>query len=168
MSNLVVGLPACHTSGTPNFRTSRGRDMTPPANAAAGGAPKPAARRPRTTAKTPATKAPARRGRHGSEDEPKHRQLMRRDMGLWPDQVTELLTLRDQVNHARTQRDERITDATLVRVAVDLLGEFREHLVGNTEDELRDSVAELARELLAHPTTVQRAQNAVAAAKTKR
>ncbi|WP_326960542.1 hypothetical protein [Amycolatopsis sp. NBC_01286] len=142
--------------------------MTPPASAA-GGAPKPAARRPRaTTAKAPPAAAPARRGRHGSEDEPKHRQLMRRDMGLWPDQVAELLTLRDQVNHARTQRDERITDATLVRVAVDLLGEFREHLAGNTEDELRDSVAELARELLSHPTTVQRAQHAVATAKTKR
>jgi hypothetical protein len=142
--------------------------MTPPANAAAGGTPKPGARRPRTTAaKAPTAKALERRGRHGSEEEPKHRQLMRRDMGLWPDQVAGLLTLRDQVNHARTQREERITDATLVRVAVDLLGEFREHLAGNTEDELRDSVAELARELLSHPTTVQRAQNAVAAAKQK-
>lgn len=149
--------------------------MTPPRNASgSGGAPKTGARRSRTsTAKAPAAKAPtadapARRGRYGSEDQPKHRQLMRRDMGLWPDQVTELLTLRDQVNHARTRRDERITDATLVRVAVDLLREFREHLAGDTEEELRDSVAELARELLSHPTTVHRAQTAIATAKTKR
>uniref|UniRef100_UPI003F494A3C hypothetical protein n=1 Tax=Amycolatopsis sp. CA-082387 TaxID=3239918 RepID=UPI003F494A3C len=142
--------------------------MTPPANTA-GGAPKPAARRTRaTTVKAPAAKAPARRGRHGSEDQPKHKQLMRRDMGLWPDQVADLLALRDQVNHARTQRDERITDATLVRIAVDLLGEFREQLVGNTEDELRASVVELAHKLLSHPTSVQRAQSAIAAAKTKR
>jgi hypothetical protein len=138
--------------------------MTPPANAASGTS-KP--RGPRTST-TKAPPAPVRRGRHGSEGEPKHKQLMRRDMGLWPDQVADLLALRDQVNHARTQRDERITDATLVRIAVDLLGEFREHLAGNTEDELRDSVVDLARELFSHPTTVQRAKTAVAAAKTTR
>lgn len=56
------------------------------------------------------------------------------------DQVRDLADLRRAVAANRTDKTERITDNTLVRVAVDFLLAHRELLEGNTEDELRASV----------------------------
>jgi hypothetical protein len=76
----------------------------------------------------------------GSTEGPKYLTMERMDARLRPDQVTALAELRRRVNSQRTDRAERITDNTLVRVAVDLLLAHAERLTGNTEDELRDSV----------------------------
>jgi hypothetical protein len=75
-----------------------------------------------------------------SSEGPKYLMMERMDARLRPDQVTALAQLRRQVNGQRTDRSERITDNTLLRVAVDLLLTQSERLSGNTEDELRKSV----------------------------
>lgn len=59
---------------------------------------------------------------------------------LWPEQLPALDALRRQVNAARTVRGERITDNTLLRIAVDLLLAHADQLQGNNEEELRKSV----------------------------
>jgi hypothetical protein len=59
---------------------------------------------------------------------------------LWPEQVPALAALRRQITQARTVKAERITDNTLLRIAVDLLLANGDRLSGNTEDELRESV----------------------------
>jgi hypothetical protein len=76
----------------------------------------------------------------GSLEGPKYLTMERMDARLRPDQVTALAELRRQVNGQRTARSERITDNTLLRVAVDLLLTRSGRLAGNTEDELRESV----------------------------
>ena len=80
------------------------------------------------------------RPRSGSEDQPKFRQMLRLEARLRPDQVNDLAVLRRRVAAARQVRDERITDNTLIRVAVDLLLANGDQLVGDTEDQLRASV----------------------------
>jgi hypothetical protein len=59
---------------------------------------------------------------------------------LRPDQVVDLVALRKEVAKNRTVKTERITDNTLLRIALDLLFAHQEYLKGNTEDELRDSI----------------------------
>lgn len=73
-------------------------------------------------------------------------QLERKETRLREDQVDELNRLaRNLAKQARRRRApgdkaERITDNTLIRVAVDLLLAQSERLTGTTETELRDSV----------------------------
>lgn len=66
--------------------------------------------------------------------------MARMEARIRHDQVTELAKLRRAVAANRTDKSERITDNTLVRVAVDFLLAYRDLLEGNTEDELRASV----------------------------
>jgi len=66
--------------------------------------------------------------------------MVRIEGRLRPDQVEALARLRRHLAAQRTQRTERWTDNTLVRVAVDLLLAHADRLHGNTEDELRESV----------------------------
>lgn len=61
----------------------------------------------------------------------------RTDARLRPDQVTALGALRKRVAANRTDRSERITDNTLLRLAVDLLLKNAAHITGNTEEEMR-------------------------------
>lgn len=71
---------------------------------------------------------------------PKYQQLARVEARLWPQQQDELRQVRRAVLAQRTVKDERITDNTLLRVAVDLLLAHAEELAGDTEEELRASV----------------------------
>lgn len=71
---------------------------------------------------------------------PKYQTLIRKEARLRGDQVDALSRLRRRLHRARTDRTERITDNTLVRVAVDLLLAHADTLHGDTEDELRNSV----------------------------
>lgn len=75
-----------------------------------------------------------------SSEVPKFRTLERKDVRVRADQLDTLSRLTRQVSAARTDRSERITENTLVRVAIDLLSEHADQLQGNTETELRKSV----------------------------
>ena len=56
------------------------------------------------------------------------------------DQLDSLTNLSRRLNKQRRSRGERITENTLVRVAIDLLLERTDELGGFTEDDLRSSV----------------------------
>lgn len=64
-------------------------------------------------------------------------ELVRKELRLHADQADELTVLATKVQRARREKGERITDNTLIRVAVDLLLKRQDELVGSTEDELR-------------------------------
>lgn len=80
----------------------------------------------------------------GEEQRPRRtarwQQLERKEARLGAEQWDELSRLTRQLNRARAGAGERITDNTLIRVAIDLLLEHRDVLRGTTEDELRRSV----------------------------
>jgi hypothetical protein len=59
---------------------------------------------------------------------------------LRADQLDELARLRRALNRQRRGEGERITENTLIRVAVDMLLGRADKLRGTTEDELRKSV----------------------------
>lgn len=73
-------------------------------------------------------------------EQPKYQQLDRVEARLREDQVAKLNELTKRVSKARTERSERITNNTLIRIAVDLLVKYEHGLVGNTEDDLRKAV----------------------------
>ena len=68
---------------------------------------------------------------------PHYTELVRKELRLHADQADELTVLASKVQRARKEKGERITDNTLIRVAVDLLLQRQKELVGSTEDELR-------------------------------
>ncbi|MBW4464683.1 MAG: hypothetical protein KME07_04490 [Pegethrix bostrychoides GSE-TBD4-15B] len=68
---------------------------------------------------------------------PKYLTYDRKEARLRFDQVTSLTNLTKLLNRRRKGRGERITDNTLIRVAVDLLLSKAETLGGMTEDEIR-------------------------------
>jgi hypothetical protein len=71
---------------------------------------------------------------------PKWKGLERKELRLRADQMDELARLRRALNRQRAGNGERITENTLIRVAVDLLLSRSGGLRGTTEDELRESV----------------------------
>jgi hypothetical protein len=71
---------------------------------------------------------------------PKWQRLERKELRLRADQLDELARLRRALNRQRRGEGERITENTLIRVAVDLLLKQAGALKGSTEDELRNSV----------------------------
>jgi len=71
---------------------------------------------------------------------PKYKQLERKDVLLWPDQLGELSVTRRRLNRQRSGTGERITENTLIRVGVALLLSRAAELAGTTEDELRRSL----------------------------
>jgi hypothetical protein len=73
---------------------------------------------------------------------PKYQRMVRKEARLRPDQVDALAQLRRRITRARRDRTETITDNTLLRVAVDLLLDHADQLRGDTEDQLRRSVAD--------------------------
>lgn len=76
---------------------------------------------------------------------PRYLQLIRKEARVRQDQADRLAHEVRRLNQARRTRGgmvgERITDNTLIRVAVDLLLEHPERLHGVTEQELRRSVS---------------------------
>lgn len=71
---------------------------------------------------------------------PKYLTLIRKETRLREDQLASLTAIARKLN--RTKRGgERITENTLIRVAVDLLLDRAESLSGVTEAELRDSLS---------------------------
>lgn len=77
--------------------------------------------------------------------EPKFARLERKEVRLRDDQISDLAALVRQLMRARTVKSERITENTLIRVAVDLLLAHRDELRGATEPELRKSVTSPVR-----------------------
>ncbi len=72
---------------------------------------------------------------------PRYLQMERKELRLRVDQADELGRLTRRLNRARAKSGERITDNTLIRVAIDLLLQRSDRLAGTTEDELRDSLS---------------------------
>jgi hypothetical protein len=71
---------------------------------------------------------------------PRYLTLVRQEARLRDDQVKALGSLRRKVAAQRTDKSERITDNTLIRIAVDLLLAHSGELAGNSEDEMRQSL----------------------------
>ena len=71
---------------------------------------------------------------------PKYLSFARKDTRLHEAQLDELAALTRKLNRRR-KGGERITDNTLIRIAVDLLLKHADELQGNTEDKLRKSVS---------------------------
>jgi hypothetical protein len=67
-------------------------------------------------------------------------ELERKETRLRADQLEALATTTKTINRSRRRGGERITDNTLIRVAVDLLLARAGDLSGSTEAELRKSV----------------------------
>jgi hypothetical protein len=79
-------------------------------------------------------------GQQHPEAGPRYLQLERKELRIRVDQADELARLTRRINRARRGAGERITDNTLIRVAIDLLLERTVQLEGTTEDELRKSL----------------------------
>lgn len=101
-----------------------------------------------TVADTPPTKqpgAPVKSARPAQSRArvaigPRYLELDRKELRIRGDQADDLTALTRQLNRARKGEGERITDNTLIRVAIDLLMRDRGKLQGATEAELLRSV----------------------------
>jgi len=113
--------------------------------------PAPAEAAPAAAVEKPEPRRPApRRVAHGLRDAgtagvtesqiPKWQRLERKELRLRADQLDELARIRRTLNRQRGGEGERITENTLIRVAVDMLLGRAGKLRGTTEDELRKSV----------------------------
>jgi hypothetical protein len=71
---------------------------------------------------------------------PRYLEFDRKELRIRGDQADDLTTLTRQLNRARKSQGERITDNTLIRVAIDLLMRERNKLRGTTEADLLKSV----------------------------
>lgn len=119
--------------------------VLPPRPAPAEAAPAAAVEKPE-----PRRPAPPRRVARGPRDAgtagvtesqiPKWQRLERKELRLRADQLDELARIRRTLNRRRGGEGERITENTLIRVAVDMLLGRAGKLRGTTEDELRKSV----------------------------
>lgn len=78
---------------------------------------------------------------------PKYLQFVRHDLRVREDQLGDLAALRRRIAGRRRpgQRHERITDNTLIRVAIDALLARADQLTGTTEDELRTAALRTLR-----------------------
>ena len=112
----------------------------PPAEAKAPAKPKkaPAKKTAPSRARKPAT--PVLDDDLVDADLPRYLQLERKDVRMRSDQLDALTNLSRRLNKQRRGRGERITENTLVRVAIDLLMNQTDELGGFTEDELRSSL----------------------------
>lgn len=75
-----------------------------------------------------------------TDDKPKYQTFIRTEARLREDQLDALVRIRRRVTTDREDKSERITDNTLIRIAVDLLVEHADDLSGETEEALRESV----------------------------
>lgn len=97
---------------------------------------------PRRPAPRRVARAPRDAGTAGVTESqiPKWQRLERKELRLRADQLDELARIRRTLNRQRGGEGERITENTLIRVAVDMLLGRAGKLRGTTEDELRKSV----------------------------
>ena len=75
-----------------------------------------------------------------SKPTPHYLTLVRKETRLKQEQFDELSQLSKKLNRQRKSTGDRITENTLIRVAIDLLLSQSEKLEGKTEDELRESL----------------------------
>ena len=99
---------------------------------------KPDGRRRRARPQAPA--ATGTRATAQASGLPKYLRLERKELLIWPDQITNLSILARVLNRNRDAAGERITSNTLIRVAVALLLSRSQDLAGTTEEELRRSL----------------------------
>jgi hypothetical protein len=113
--------------------------LAPAEAAPAAAAEKPEPRRP---APRRVARGPRDAGTAGVTESqvPKWQRLERKELRLRADQLDELARIRRTLNRQRGGEGERITENTLIRVAVDMLLGRAGKLRGATEDELRKSV----------------------------
>ena len=71
---------------------------------------------------------------------PKYLTLLRKEARLREDQALALARLARQLNRQKRKRGERITENTLIRVAVDLLLSQEDQIQGATEEEIGTAV----------------------------
>lgn len=71
------------------------------------------------------------------DDTPRYLTFTRTEARLREDQAAALAALRRRVSANRTDKTERITDNTLLRLAVDLLLQQAHRIQGDTEDQMR-------------------------------
>ncbi len=84
--------------------------------------------------------ARARLDGDGARAVPPYARLTRKEARVREDQYAALSALARELMRQRPRRVERITENTLIRVAIDMLLGHRERLCGATEVELRQSV----------------------------
>ena len=75
-----------------------------------------------------------------TDELPKYLTLVRKEARLREDQLDDLTSLARSLNRKRQGSGERITENTLIRVAVDLLMNQSDELEGTSEQELSASV----------------------------
>jgi hypothetical protein len=139
-------IPTAVASSTPQPATSApsaatttaapGKANTPPSSPRANNAKsaaKPRAKTPVKATSTPAT--PTSRA-----DQPLFLRLERKEARLRADQYADLTAHARRLSQAKTGGGERITENTLIRVAIDLLLEHAADLSGQTEAEIKNSV----------------------------
>lgn len=80
----------------------------------------------------------------------KFARLERKDTRIRADQDAALTALARTLMHRRVRKVERITENTLIRLAIDLLLAHSDQLRGSTEDELRKSVTAALRNSRTH------------------
>jgi hypothetical protein len=118
--------------------------LAPAEAAPAAAVEKPGPRRPgpRRSAPRRVARGPRDAGTAGVTESqiPKWQRLERKELRLRADQLDELARIRRTLNRQRGGEGERITENTLIRVAVDMLLGRAGKLRGTTEDELRKSV----------------------------
>ena len=85
-------------------------------------------------------KAPRNALRTAAEDEVGYLALERKETRLREGQIGELTAHARRLNRAKTARAPRITENTLIRVAIDLFLSRVDGLQGNTEEDLRRSL----------------------------
>jgi hypothetical protein len=71
---------------------------------------------------------------------PKYLRLERKELLIWPEQITSLSILTCVLNRNRGGAGERIITNTVIRVATALLLSRSQELAGTTEEELRRSL----------------------------
>lgn len=74
------------------------------------------------------------------QEVPKYLQLERKEVRLRSDQIDDLTKLSRKLNRIRKGKGERLTENTLIRVAITLLLENVSQLQGLTENELLESL----------------------------
>ena len=75
-----------------------------------------------------------------TDEIPKYLTLIRKEARLHEEQLDKLTSLTRSLNRKRKGTGERITENTLIRVAVDLLLNRSDELQGSTEQEIKKSV----------------------------
>ncbi|MBV7674365.1 hypothetical protein STHAL_33515 [Streptomyces halstedii] len=98
---------------------------------------------------------PAQDGPNSTPGVPKWKGLERKDVLLRPDQVEDLTALRRRLQRQQTDRSERLTNNTLIRVAVDLLIGYQHRLTDSPTpvDNEEQALAAAVRQPVPRPLT---------------